>query len=172
MIVYHGSTLCVDTPLVGVCRDNLDFGKGFYLTDIREQAVSWAKRVAIINGKPNAYLNIYELDIDQVKQNYRTLSFAAYNETWLDFVMAARRGERHWADYDMIEGGIANDRVFNTVELYFTGLIEKGEALKRLSYEYPNNQICLLNQTLIDNCLHFIHVIDINSNEQDHVTSE
>ena len=48
MIVYHGSTLCVENPLVGVCRDNLDFGKGFYLTDICEQAISWAKRVAII----------------------------------------------------------------------------------------------------------------------------
>ena len=42
MIVYHGSTLCVENPLVGVCRDNLDFGKGFYLTDICEQAISWA----------------------------------------------------------------------------------------------------------------------------------
>ena len=47
MIVYHGSTLCVENPLVGVCLDNLDFGKGFYLTDICEQAISWAKRVAI-----------------------------------------------------------------------------------------------------------------------------
>ena len=48
MIVYHGSTLCVENPLVGVCRDNLDFGKGFYLTDICEQAISWAKRVALL----------------------------------------------------------------------------------------------------------------------------
>ena len=68
MIVYHGSTLCVENPLVGVCRDNLDFGKGFYLTDICEQAISWAKRVAIIYNKPNAYLNKYELDYETIKE--------------------------------------------------------------------------------------------------------
>ena len=29
MIVYHGSTLYVENPLVGVCRDNLDFARAF-----------------------------------------------------------------------------------------------------------------------------------------------
>ena len=38
--------------------------------------------------------------------------------------------------------GVANDKVFNTVELYFDGLIDKAEALKRLRYEKPNLQIC------------------------------
>ena len=172
MIVYHGSTLCVENPLVGVCRDNLDFGKGFYLTDICEQAISWAKRVAIIYNKPNAYLNKYELDYETICRNYRILSFETYNETWLDFVMASRRGERRWSDYDIIEGGIANDRVFNTIELYFNGLTDKGEALKRLSYEQPNNQICLLNQSLIDKYLHFIDATNINKEERNDVTSQ
>lgn len=48
MKVYHGSTFCVDLPLASVCRDNLDFGKGFYVTDLKEQAVSWALRIAAI----------------------------------------------------------------------------------------------------------------------------
>ena len=29
MKVYHGSTQAVEYPLVGVGRENLDFGKGF-----------------------------------------------------------------------------------------------------------------------------------------------
>ena len=82
------------------------------------------------------------------------------------------RGERRWSDYDIIEGGIANDRVFNTIELYFNGLIDKGEALKRLSYEQPNNQICLLNQSLIDKYLHFIDATNINKEERNDVTSQ
>lgn len=86
--------------------------------------------------------------------------------------MASRHGERRWSDYDIIEGGIANDRVFNTIELYFNGLIDKGEALKRLSYEQPNNQICLLNQSLIDKYLHFIDATNINKEERNDVTSQ
>ena len=38
-------------------------------------------------------------------------------------------------------GGVANDKVFNTVELYFEQLIDKTEAIKRLRYEKPNMQI-------------------------------
>lgn len=44
MKVYHGSTEIVRNPLVGVGRKNLDFGQGFYVTDLKEQAVSWAMR--------------------------------------------------------------------------------------------------------------------------------
>ena len=39
-------------------------------------------------------------------------------------------------------GGVANDQVFNTVELFFDGLIDKREAINRLRYEKPNLQIC------------------------------
>ena len=39
MRVYHGTTMIVDHPLVNVGRKNLDFGNGFYLTDLEEQAV-------------------------------------------------------------------------------------------------------------------------------------
>lgn len=42
---------------------------------------------------------------------------------------------KEYQNYDIIEGGIANDKVFNTVELFFTGLIDKSTALQRLKYE-------------------------------------
>ena len=37
MKVYHGSTQAVEYPLVGVGRENLDFGKGFYEMCIRDR---------------------------------------------------------------------------------------------------------------------------------------
>ena len=40
MKVYHGSTIIVREPLANVGRRNLDFGEGFYVTDLREQAIS------------------------------------------------------------------------------------------------------------------------------------
>ena len=155
MRVYHGSTVRVDNPLTAVGRRNLDFGQGFYITDLEEQAISWASRPSN-EGLPKL-LNIYELDTEGiVAQGYRYRRFAAYDEEWLGFVVANRRGEERWREYDIIEGGIANDRVFNTIELYAAGLTPMEEALKKLRYERPNNQICILRQEVIDRHLHFL----------------
>lgn len=107
MLVYHGSTSRVDMPLADVCRSNLDFGRGFYVTGLRPQAIKWALR-AVNTGKPH-WLNTYELDIDAVRSvRYRYLRFETYNEAWFDFVVACRRGYDIWQQYDVIEGGIAD----------------------------------------------------------------
>ena len=161
MKVYHGSTVIVNAPLVGVGRRNLDFGKGFYITDLKEQAISWASRP--LNVNKSQILNVYEFDKDGVqKGNYRYKQFMAYDVEWLEFVIASRKGLAVWQGFDVIEGGIANDRVFNTIELYSQGLITQDIALQRLQYEQPNNQICILNQTVADNYLHFIESSIIN----------
>ena len=57
-------------------------------------------------------------------------------------------------DYDRVVGGGANDKVFNTVELFFDGLIDKAEAIKRLRYEKPNVQICFRTERALS-LLHF-----------------
>lgn len=44
MIVYHGSYCLVANPHISFSRDALDFGKGFYVTGIEEQAVSWTSK--------------------------------------------------------------------------------------------------------------------------------
>ena len=79
----------------------------------------------------------------------------SYGRDNLDFVLACRGGSKEYQNYDTIEGGIANDKVFNTVELFFTGLIDKSTALQRLKFEKTNNQICFINQEVVDNHLHF-----------------
>lgn len=155
MIVYHGSTQIVKTPLVNIGRRNLDFGQGFYFTDIEEQAISWASRP--LNAQKTQVINVYNLDAEAIiTTDIAYKRFVAYNGEWLDFVVANRRGEQLWREYDVIEGGIANDRVFNTIELYSNGLIDKQTALQKLQYEKPNNQICILKQSVADCYLHFI----------------
>ena len=86
------------------------------------------------------------------------LKFNDYNKEWLDFIVANRKGERTWANYDLVEGGVANDRVIDTVEAYMIGNMTLEMALGQLAQHQPNNQICLLNQEMIDNHLHFINV--------------
>ena len=72
----------------------------------------------------------------------------------LDFILKCRSGNDA-TDYDMVIGGVANDKVFNTVELYFDNLIDKREAIRRLRYEKPNLQICFRTQKILDEYLHY-----------------
>ncbi len=160
MRVYHGAVTIVEHPSADVGRRNLDFGKGFYLTDIEEQAASWASRP--INKGRRQFVNEYEFDFcAALDSGYRYLKFDAYNLDWLNFVIANRRGGDAWTQYDIIEGGIANDRVFNTIELYSDGLISDKEALQRLIFEKPNNQICILDQDVIDRHIRFIQAKEL-----------
>jgi hypothetical protein len=164
LTVYHGATTIVDSPLVSVGRENLDFGKGFYITDIREQAENWGTRAANI-GKPQ-WLNIYHFDLETVRAKYRYLRFEAYNKEWLDFIVGCRRGLQNWQDYDVIEGGVADDRVIDTVNLYMLGILPEETALERLAYHQPNNQFCIINQEVVDKHLNYIKAEPLNGMAQ------
>ena len=152
MKLYHASSVAVEHPDVAHSRPNLDFGSGFYLTSMREQAVRYAERFTR-RGKP-AVVSEYELD-DELP-GFAVKRFECYDEEWLDYVAACRHGDLPAQQYDAVEGGIANDKVFNTVDLYFAGVISKEEALGRLKYEKPNHQICVLNEELLNRHLHFV----------------
>ena len=138
MKVYHGSWIEVSVPDLKHARTDVDFGKGFYVTPIREQAVKWCGRFKR-RGK-QGIVTSYIFD-DCAIQNLNVLKFDSYSEEWLDFILNCRR-EKDSSDYDIVMGGVANDKVFNTVELYFDHLIDKKEAINRLKYEKPNMQIC------------------------------
>lgn len=154
MRVYHGATAEIRFPLVHVGRRDLDFGKGFYVTPIMEQASSWACRPA--NKHKEHWLNVYDIDYNAIISEFRSKTFHSYNEEWLDFILSCRQGEDKWKAFDFIEGGIANDRIFSTIELYTSHLISKQEALSRLIYENPNQQMCIINQKIITQHLTFI----------------
>lgn len=64
-------------------------------------------------------------------------------------MLNCRKGKDE-TDYDLVIGGVANDKVFNTVELFFDGLIDKNEAIKRLRYEKPNLQICFRTEKALE----------------------
>lgn len=161
LTVYHGSVCPVENPLAGVCRPNLDFGVGFYVTDIRAQAERWALRVADIRDHSAAWLSVYQLDRMRwmADTGYRCLHFEAYDAAWLDFVTACRSGHTLWQEYDLIEGGIADDRVVRVIDLYLRGDYTREEALMRLIHQEPNNQICIVNQEIINRHLHFVEKV-------------
>jgi len=156
MILYHGSHLAVPRPSLAFSRDNVDFGKGFYTTPIKEQAVRWAER--FIREKGAGAVSSYTFDEKQVSRHpdLRVLAFDAHSVKWLDFVASCRRGEKADPRFGLIIGGVANDKVFNTLELYFRGEISGRDAIRRLRYNKPSFQYCFKSQSAIDNHLHYL----------------
>ena len=147
MKLYHSSNTLVATPDTVHSRDYLDFGKGFYLTSLHDQAIKYAQR--FIRRQQNAWLNSYEFIFDP--SEWKVLEFIAYDEAWLDFVSKCRAGEDE-TDYDIVIGGIANDKVIQTLDRYFEGELSVEETLGILKYEKPNNQYCIRSQKMLNEC--------------------
>lgn len=148
MILFHSSNISVEHPDISHSREYLDFGKGFYLTSLEDQAIKYGNR--FIRREVEAWLNIY--DFDYAPEEWKILRFERYDMDWLNFVTRCRKGEDN-SDFDMVVGGIANDKVIRTLDLYFNGDITAEAAIGRLIYEKPNNQYCIRSQRMIEQCL-------------------
>lgn len=155
--LFHGSNVNVPKPFVKVGRGKVDFGQGFYLTKLRSQAESWAEVIAERKGRnAEAVLSLYSFDYDSVKSaGYKIKVFETYSLEWLDYVVDCRKGGEMQHQYDIVEGGVANDNVIDTVEDYENGIITAEQALGQLKYKKVNHQICILNQEIVDKYLSF-----------------
>ena len=152
MILYHGSKIIVKKPDIFHSRKRVDFGPGFYVTPLYDQAKKLCMRY--IASEQDAYISKYILNDEIWKSNFKILQLETYSDEWLDFVFSCRKGKDK-TDYDVVIGGVANDKVFDTVELFFQGLINKNEALGRLRYEKSNAQVCIRNQEVLDRYLYY-----------------
>ena len=159
--VYHAGTERVEYPDCRFGRENLDFGQGFYITDIYDQAYNFALSKSR-ERRQLALINVYLLDRKSLLEEANTLIFDSYNEEWLEFIVECRSGGDIWKEYDYIEGGVADDRVIDTVNMYIEGFISIERALYNLRYLKPNNPICILNQKLLDKHLKFIESLKIS----------
>ena len=152
MKLYHASNISIPSPDVDHSRPALDFGKGFYLTTIREQAVNYGRR--FLRRRQVAWLNSYEFQLTQ-EQPWRIIEFKEYDAEWLSFIAKCRKGIDN-SNYYFIIGGIADDKVIFTLDRYFAGEIGEQETLGQLKYHKPNIQYCIRNQMMLDECLNFL----------------
>ncbi len=138
MILYHGSNIIVKQPRLIQQNRYLDFGNGFYTTTNQEQAESFSKKVAFRRGGM-PILNIYEFD-DLAINDRMIKRFLSPDEEWLDFVSLHRNGIYDGEKYDLIIGPVADDNVYKTLEVYFSGLLTKQQALEALKVKKLFNQ--------------------------------
>ena len=130
MILYHGSDVEVKEPMLLKVQRELDFGKGFYTTSDLEQAAKWAKRTAKRRGVDKAFVTVYEVNEDELK-NIRLLSFDLPNVEWLNLVVKNRKGEYIAGDWDIISGPVADDQTAQVIDLYLEGAYDEEEAIRR-----------------------------------------
>ncbi len=153
MIVYHGSNVIVQHPdVIHTCR-NLDFGKGFYVTTVKEQAERWATRKADFEGGMPV-LNCYEWNEDV--SGIRVQDFGEDLDSWIDFVCDCRDGGEQYMSYDLIIGKVADDKVFRVVDMYHQGIWDKERALKEIRVYPTYDQIAFVAQGAIDRLLKFV----------------
>jgi len=130
MILYHGSNVEVKEPILLKVQRELDFGKGFYTTSDMEQAARWAWGTAKRRGESSAFVTVYEVNEDELK-NIRLLSFDSPNVEWLNLVVKNRKGEYIAGDWDIISGPVADDQTAQVIDLYLEGAYDEEEAIRR-----------------------------------------
>lgn len=151
MIVYHGSAQIVKKPDVYHSYRALDFGKGFYVTTVREQAERWARRKARFLGANNGKVSVY--DMRPNGEGIACKSFGEDMDSWIDFVCRCRDGYDDYLDYDVIIGKVANDKVFRVVDMYHSGIWDKQRALQEIKVYPTYDQIAFITQRAIDELL-------------------
>lgn len=141
MKLYHGSNTKIEKIDLSKCKPYKDFGQGFYLTEIREQAEKMASRTAhIYKGEP--VVTRFEFD----ESALATLSVKIFdepNEEWALFVLTNRSKENQQPthSFDIVIGPVADDdiaqlfRNFNDGYINLTMLVE-GLKYKKISSQY------------------------------------
>lgn len=151
MILYHGTNIDFKDIDFDKCVPFKDFGKGFYLTDIQEQAEALAKKKSrLFGGSPivQEYVFISE---DAEKAGLKMLRFETPSKEWAEFIFNNRnRNSDFHHDYDIIYGPIANDGVAYLLGRYEEGSIDLDELAKELEFRDLNNQYYFGTQKAIE----------------------
>ena len=136
MILYHGSNIAIDEIDLSKSRPGKDFGKGFYLSADKQQAIEMAEsKVAFLGGEP--IVTEFEFDDSIISSGkLKVKSFNTYTEEWAKFVYDNRENfsDSPIHDFDIIYGPIANDKVGAQIRNFKNGSINLDELMRRIKY--------------------------------------
>lgn len=158
MILYHGSNVIVDRPKLIQQNRYLDFGFGFYTTTNKNQAISFANKVAKRRETGQKMVSIYEINEVVAFSECSILRFDKPNEAWLDFVSDNRSGNYEGETYDFIFGPVANDDVYRIFTLYTAGVLTKEQTLEQLKIKKLYSQLVLTSEKALS-YLHFVGTV-------------
>lgn len=143
MILYHGSNVTIEEIDLSLCKPYKDFGKGFYLTDIKSQAEDMAVRRVRLSGFGKPTVTTFEFDETVLNdRSLHTLSFPNVSVEWAKFVLDNRdvdhKGFSH--NYDIVVGPVADDTVAFQLRRYLLGGISLENLVRELEFKGLNSQ--------------------------------
>lgn len=142
--LYHGSGEIVIFPEIRKTKYTKDFSWGFYCTKSFEQAYRWAER-----RHENGIINVYSY----VENNeLNKLTFEKMTDEWLDFIAECRAGKIH--NYDVVEGPMADDTIWNFVNEYLNGNISRTVFWEYAKFKHPTHQMSFHTLKALD-CLKY-----------------
>ncbi len=131
MKLYHGSNIVVEKPEILQSDRRLDFGTGFYLTSSYEQAERWAFLTVKRRGEGKPIITSYDFEENEVS-SMKVTRFEGASAEWLQFVASNRNIKDFTDESDIVIGPVANDRTMPVIKLYFAGIYDEDETIKRL----------------------------------------
>lgn len=137
MIFYHGTNKPFEQIDLSKSKPNKDFGKGFYLTSDKQQAIDMAKAKIDQQGEGEVIVYAFEFDTTFLSSGeLKVKSFDTYSEEWALFILANRNNFATTPihDYDIVIGPIANDRVGFQLRRYIDELIDLETLVRKLTY--------------------------------------
>ena len=141
-LLYHGSAMEVIYPEIRITRYTKDFSWGFYCTNNYEQAYRWADR-----RSSHGIVNVYKYTENP---ELKILHFPEMNNEWLDFIARCRSGESH--PYDIVEGPMADDTIWDFVNGFMSGKIPRNVFWEYAKFKHPTHQISFHSIRALD-CL-------------------
>jgi len=143
MVLYHGSNIAVEDPMIIQSQRTLDFGAGFYTTTNKQQAEIFAQKVLVRRKTGAATISVYEMDFEPAAAELKVLRFHLPDENWLDYVIQNRRGVYTGQLYDIVFGPVANDDVYVTIGAFEAGILTREQAITGLKVKKLYDQFVL-----------------------------
>ena len=149
MIMFHGMNTNFDTIDLYKCLPYKDFGKGFYLTLSKKDALERAKDKCNKEGTGVPTVLAFKWDENQKGLNIKR--FERMDEEWANFIVSnrSRKKKQHY-DYDIVIGPVADDGVILSIQLFEAQVIDMKTLLAKLKYVRLTIQYCFLTQKAID----------------------
>jgi hypothetical protein len=144
--LYHGSNQDFETVDLAKAKNRRDFGRGFYTTTIREQALQWGYNM--YNRFKGSGIFLYEFDFSP-SPDLKSKQFSNICDEWFAFILSNRVSDILRHDFDYVQGPVANDKTVLTITGFIDGLFTREEAMRRLRFAKANDQVSLHTQKAV-----------------------
>jgi len=155
MKLYHGTNIEFGAIDLGLCPPNRDFGQAFYTTSIKEHAIRRAEEIVRKSKEGKVTVLEYEFDFDEIIKTNPELKIKRFDNVcaeWAQFVMfnRLRKDEEQHHEYDIVEGPVADDKMFRQFQLYADSRIKLNEFVRRIKFREATHQIAFCTEKSLD----------------------